>query len=94
MALISFKGNMKMKEHMRRLYLYNRVNGSDTVAYVQESVLTDLNSEIRDFNQLEHHISPPAREAALNRLDAAEHQAQYIEVTAKHYSLMGWEACR
>jgi len=83
-----------MKEDMRRLYLYNRVNGSDTVAYVQESVLTALNSEISDFKELERHISPPAREAALNRLDATEHQAPYIEVTAKHHSLMGWEAYR
>ena len=83
-----------MQEQMRRLYLYNRVNGADTVAYVQESVLTALNAEINDFKELAQHITPPARKAALNRLDATEHQAPFIEVTDRHHSLMGWEAYR
>jgi hypothetical protein len=86
--------NMKMKENMRRLYLYNRANGNETVTYIAESVMTALNGQIKDFSDIAEYMTPPSRKAALNRLNACEHNPPEIEVTHRHHSMMGWEAIR
>ena len=83
-----------MKENMRRLYLYNRDNGIDTITYVKESILSALNGQINDFKDLEQYMSQPARESALERLEACEHNPPAIEVTLQHHTLMNWETLR
>jgi hypothetical protein len=83
-----------MNEKTRRIYLYNRSNGIDTVAYIQESILTALNGQIYDFKDLKPHISPSQRESLLNRLGACPHNPPTIEITPKHYTLMNWETLR
>jgi len=83
-----------MQQDMRRIYLYNRQNDKDTITYIKESILTALNAQICSFLDLNGYIAQPARKAALNRLDACEHDAPSIEVTPIHHSLMGWEAYR